>query len=403
MSKPFCTAPFTNFYFKGMSDADKVLPCCEGRMDEARGKQTFDEWWTGDLFKDIRQKMLDGEPHEICTRCMAVEKNGGLNARAGYKQTADQWEIDNNAKLLYNVDNGTQLAAPIALDYRGSNLCNLKCRMCHPSNSSAIAKEMLAHDEYANLGYKASPEQLFKRGSRNTFIDTIPLDNIIWFKILGGEPLMQNEVYQALDIMLTKNPMMTNVVITTNGTAFTDRFLSYLDKFKSFSIRISLDGINETQEYVRTNGDWQKIMDNCNKLAKLANTNPSIRVGFSFVVQAYNAFQLGDIARFCIRWNDEHEWKLPFFAPVDQDWMSTAILTTEDVSSIVQTLNDVMQEYPDNAVAPKILEIVTQFDARREFDRDQGNAQWVAYTTMQDTIRNTDISTIDKRFTKYIK
>ncbi len=32
------------------------------------------------------------------------------------------------------------------MDYRPSNLCNLKCRMCDPVNSSLIVKENIQND-----------------------------------------------------------------------------------------------------------------------------------------------------------------------------------------------------------------------------------------------------------------
>lgn len=400
MSKPFCVAPFVNFYYKGSIQKDKVLPCCEGRIDHSQPKQSYDDWWQGDMFREVRQSMLDGKAHDICTRCISVEKDGGYNARAFYQQIVDHWEKNNKDTLEWNVDTGTQIGAPIAVDYRSSNLCNLKCRMCYPANSSEIAREVLDNDDYNQYGFNAYTHQLFNRNDRNDFIDGIPLENVQRFKVLGGEPLIQLEVYEALDKMLEHQPENVSIIITTNGTTIPVRFIEYLEKFKQFAMRISLDGIDCTHEYIRTNANWNKIENNCKRFAELSESH-NLRAGFSFVVQAYNAFQLADIAEFCIEWKEQYpNWRETFFAPIEQDWMSTAVLDADDIQFVTEQLNEIDGKYPDNDVTAIILEIIHQFDTKRKVT-GHSQQQWIEYTKMQDNIRKTNIVDVSKRFGKY--
>lgn len=402
-SKPFCVAPFINFYYKGSVTKDKALPCCEGRLEVEPDKKPFEEWWNGDLFKEVRAAMLDGKAHEMCTRCIAVENGGNYNAREFYQRILDKWERRNDDQIEFSVEGGNQFNAPIAVDYRGSNLCNLKCRMCHPASSSQIAKEVLDNPQYEQYGFSAGRSQLFERGQRNDFVDTLPLEHATRIKLLGGEPLVQEDVYQALDMMLQHSPEETTVVITTNGTTVPLRFVEYLDKFESIALRISLDGIGYTNEYIRTSAHWPKIEENCRRIAELSTEYPSLRAGFTFVVQAYNAFQLADIARFCIEWKQRYpNWREPFFGPVEQDWLSTAVLYPEDVVRILWELEEVDREYPSNDVVKGMYEIVRRFDDQRPMDKDAMRARWKSYTEMQDRIRATDIRDVSGiNFTRY--
>lgn len=403
MNSPFCVAPFINFYYKGDGANTKILPCCEGRSNVNDNLENFEYWWKGDFFKEIRHVMLQNKSHDICTRCLQVEETGGYHARNFYKKILNSWEKDNNVKLEYDVENGNQFEMPISYDYRGSNLCNLKCRMCHPSSSSEIAKEISKNKEtYNNLDYFANHHQLYDDNAFDDFAETLPTKYVTRFKLLGGEPLIQKDVYKILDNLLESNNQDATIVITTNGTTIPPKFIKYIDKFKNLNMRISLDGIGDTHEYIRSNANWKKIEENCRYFAELSQKYDNLIVGFSFVVQAYNIFQIPEIIKFCDQWKNEYpRWRETFFSPVEQNWLSSAVLDNSDVNDIINQIYNIKSSIIDNKLIDNVIEIIEMFDKNRDMKNPEDLNKFVKYTRLQDDIRNTNIISVNSKFERY--
>lgn len=406
-SKIFCTAPFFHYYYKGSRFKSRMLPCCESRMPDMPG-QTFEEYWRSDFLKDVRQSMLDGKKHDICTRCIDVETNGGFSARKHYNNIVGKLEklIDN--KLEYSVETGTQYDTPLAIDYRGSNLCNLKCRMCHPGSSSEIAKEIVRHQKkYESFGFGDAKYGLYKDNKEpNKFIETLPLENIRRMKILGGEPLMQEDVYIALE-KIKKFPHAKDVLIsfTTNATNFPERFINLIGQYRKFLLRVSLDGVGDVYEYVRTNGNWKQVLDNCININTHGFTANQIGLGFSFVIQFYNIFSIKEILTFCAEWENKQYkiWDMPiFFSTIEQDHLSTLLLTDEDRNFVNDQINEFDEEYPNKEYTQVIREIVNNFDINRKLHKKTALKLMKDYTLMQDKLRKTDLTSLNQRFKKYL-
>lgn len=399
-SKPFCVAPFIHLYYKGSLAYDRVAPCCESRFEyRPDTKVSYDEAWHSERFREMREHMMRGEPHEACARCIQVEKNGGHDSRAHYQRMLDQWERANGETVEFSVETGNQYDAPIGLDYRGSNLCNLKCRMCHPGSSSQIADEMLDNfEEYKSFDLYASNSQRFNRDEINTWLNDVPTGRLVRAKFLGGEPLLMAEIFDSLD-HLAEQPNAENLVVamTSNGTRFPPQLPNYAEKFEQFVIRISLDGLEDIQEYIRTNSHWPKLLKNLHQFAELGETSEKFRAGFSYVIQAYNFFQLPDIVRFGIEWSQQYpRFKDAYFSPVEQDWLSTSLLSNKHKQPIIDELKTI-----DHVTARQVLEIITGYDEDREIT-EHHRKKFSAYTHFQDRLRGTDLLTLDPRFKDYL-
>ena len=404
--KVFCTAPFFHFYYKGDKTDTKLLPCCEARVD-GKTDQSFDAYWNGEFLKSVRQAMLNNQAHDMCTRCINVESNGGFSAREHYKNLVKRIEDKTQTTLYYDL-NGTQFNSPLAIDYRGSNLCNLKCRMCHPSSSSEIAKEMVKHEkEYAPFKLGNAKNKLYKDNKLpNEFIETLPLDEVRRMKVLGGEPLMQEDVYIALE-KLSNLPHHKDITVsfTTNATNFPDRFIDLVSKFDKLLVRVSLDGVDSVHDYIRTNGNWNKILDNCKKLNTYGFTHNDISLGFSFVVQFYNIFRIKEILEFVAKWEEQKYaiWNMsPFFSTIEQDWLSTALLTDEDRQWVNQQIDDFDSKYPNKPYTKSVRKIVNDFDVKRDINQEHAMEQMKNYTYMQDTIRKTNVKFLHEKYGKYL-
>lgn len=407
-SKIFCVAPFINFYYKGSKFRSLLRPCCESRTDSVDDIIDYKEYWSGDFLQEVRRDMLSNKQHNICTRCVEVENSGGFNARKFYKNILKKTEILKKEKIVFNIKTGNQFNSPLSIDYRGSNLCNLKCRMCHPASSSEIAKEVLNNSSaFKSIKISTTSSFLYSENKNvNTFINQIPFKDITRIKFLGGEPLLQEDVYQGLEkvILESTNPLNVDIAFTTNATNFPKRFTDVIERFGRVLMRVSLDGVNETYEYVRTNGNWNSIKDNFNKIFEKNYAKDRVSMGFSFVIQAYNAFNIIDLLEFCIvvKRKNYSIWVDPYFSPIEQDFLSTKVLYKEDKEYIISQLDDFKKRHPDQNFSTDIKKIIENFDSNRKGTEEDLRAKFKEFTLVMDKIRNTNLKNINERFEKYL-
>ena len=128
ISESFCVLPWIhlNTWPNG-----NVYPCCltDWREDIGNLKDnTMEELWNGDTMKSIRKDMLEGKQHHSCRKCYQQEKN-----------TLDSTRTSSNRNFEHLIPNVTDNTSAdghnddfklLYWDFRFSNLCNMKCRMC---------------------------------------------------------------------------------------------------------------------------------------------------------------------------------------------------------------------------------------------------------------------------------
>jgi pyruvate-formate lyase-activating enzyme len=114
------------------------------------------------------------------------------------------------------------------------------------------------------------------------------------FYVTGGEPMIEPRFVSIIDFFVERG-VAGNIALelTTNCTVVNKRLLSQFKEFKSLLLTVSLDGIEEVQEYMRYPSRWEIIKRNIHILRE---------TGFAIiavpVVQAYNMLSLVDIAKF---------------------------------------------------------------------------------------------------------
>jgi len=151
----FCTAPWTHTY---VSPQGERRLCCASREDASFQKQYIDagdkdntefdpitlkEHWNSDYMKDIRKRMLAGEKLSQCDVC----NNQVLNLHT-YKNYFTNTLFPHKVQdiIASTKEDGYTTMQPISFDYRISNLCNFKCRMCGEQLSSSWETEKIKHN-----------------------------------------------------------------------------------------------------------------------------------------------------------------------------------------------------------------------------------------------------------------
>ena len=134
-SSSFCLLPFIHMATK--TDGDIKL-CCRSSPIGNINTTSLEQIWNSDVYKEVRQKMLNGERPKQCNACWRHEDIGVRSMRQRYNKTRTNKYLPQVLKL--NEDYTMPFEIPI-LESKMSNFCNLKCRMCHPLDSTSWSKD----------------------------------------------------------------------------------------------------------------------------------------------------------------------------------------------------------------------------------------------------------------------
>jgi sulfatase maturation enzyme AslB (radical SAM superfamily) len=358
----FCAMPFVSM----MVNTDSLIKfCCvasPGRssrlLDEKNNpysarNSTIKEVWKSQSIKSLRNAMLAGEKIEACNGCYLQEHVGKSSSRL---MMTNEWVTKIGKKqFLENLKNYIQtpdFEMPLVyLDLRLGNLCNLKCRMCSPFNSSQIAKEhfdLMSDQDYSQIWssqYGINPEWLRKE---QIWQDS----NILWDELIGliptlkkvymtgGEPTLIKNNYRFMKeaIVAGVNDSM-ELFFNLNCTNVTDEFIGLISQFSNVAINASIDGIGEINDYIRYPSNWNKISENFQKLAAL----PNVRLNITPVVQVHNVLDLINILKYAeeVSIKYKKDIGIDFLFNWNPKWYDITILP----SDIRQQSSDQLKQY----------------------------------------------------------
>lgn len=150
-----------------------------------------------------------------------------------------------------------KLNGTVIVTYR----CNARCNMCNRYKAPSKIEEELTVDAIKKL-----PDMYFTN-------------------ITGGEPFIRNDLE---DIVYELYKKSDRIVISTNGF-FTDRIINLCKKFPQVGIRISIEGLEKTNNEIRglENG-FQRGYTTLKKLHAMGMKD----IGFGMTVQDKNAKDL---------------------------------------------------------------------------------------------------------------
>jgi molybdenum cofactor biosynthesis enzyme MoaA len=299
--KTFCALPFHQMTV--MNDG-KVRLCCrsevnmtsEGR-DLSLHHDTLGQIWNSDYLRSVRRRMLSGLDVKDCVQCYATEACGATSLRQ-LMNVSFAWRLDaeGDEELLFkrteaSLDRGESMPFPSALHLWLGNRCNLKCRMCSPMFSSRIAADEVhaawfgGQDGAAIYGWQDDVfEEIFEHAKCVKLI-----------QFSGGEPFIHRTFRDILrKLVKTGDAAHVELYITSNGMTHSPEFSSLLADFSSVQIGISVDGLGALQEYIRFPSKWDALRRNIFSFQK-----DKVPISIRPTVQAYNAFGLLDLARWC--------------------------------------------------------------------------------------------------------
>lgn len=303
-SATLCLAPWTHTY---ISPQGERRMCCASREPAQNFKQYIDtdsgtgefnplalaDHWNSEHMMSVRRRMMAGETLPECEVCNDKLLNTDVY-RSYFKHLFgnlydDVWETTDAE--------GRTTMEPISWDYRYSNVCNFKCRMCGDMLSSAWESEALNNQmvdlsNSKNNWLQPNNRKLIKEFVSNTvvpeFMSAVEAKTIREIYWVGGEPLLYPEHWRAMDrIVELGYADQVRVRYNTNLSLINhkkENLYGILGKFKHWEICASLDGTGSIGEYIRSGLDYGAWLENF-KLGMAAQRHRNqIRIDFTLTL-----------------------------------------------------------------------------------------------------------------------
>lgn len=274
----------------------KTLLCCESPYDHPIGDlrtNTLQEVWNSPDMRQVRLNMLNNQPSPHCVRCYEKEKNGLESLRI---TSNSNWLKKHNDKVQATKPDGTVDEMHIVyLDFRFSNVCNLRCRYCGPELSS----NWFADAVKSSFNQTPTESVIQIRKDVDGFMEELDamlpyIEQIYW---AGGEPLIMDEHWAVMNRLVELGKTDIRIFYNTNFTKLRYKQHSVIDlwkKFKHICVGASLDAEGARGEYQRKGTEWNDVVANIEELRSRA---PEIDFYVSSTVSAYNAWHITDFHR----------------------------------------------------------------------------------------------------------
>jgi len=309
-------APWVHTY---LSPQTERRMCCASREPARNFKQyidtdagtgeynpeTLEEHWNGEHMRSVRKRMMAGETLSECEVC----NNKLLNTDV-YRDYF--WHLFRNRydSIWENTDDsGYTTLKPLSWDYRFSNLCNFKCRMCGDMLSSAWETEQRQHNminwddpknnwmkpEVRNRITKFQDLQIEKEFS--DAVEEHRVEEIYW---VGGEPLMYEQHWRYMKRIVELGDghrlyARYNTNLSRVSYKGIDLFDDILSKIRDWQICASLDGTGVIGEYIRTGLNYDQWLDNFKRGVEYAKHRRQMRIDFTLTLPGL--FEVENIQR----------------------------------------------------------------------------------------------------------
>lgn len=264
MSKDnFCIVPWIHL---NTEPNGRVKPCCADPNEFANLKEnTLEELWNHDHIKGIRKSFLENKIPKGCSTCTKKEASGGFSLRQAITERFQHHVEEAKSNTL--PDGTYEKFNLIYWDFRFSNICNFKCRMCGHGCSSGWWEDFTTEEKKNKIKFLDSS---YYGTDLMKYVDQF-IDQVEEIYFAGGEPLLMAEHYQILDKLIAKERY--NVFLRYNTNMSTIKYKDYnlIDiwkKFKNVRIFASIDGVDKNAEYSRAGTDWPRVEENLKQLAE---------------------------------------------------------------------------------------------------------------------------------------
>ena len=298
-------APWTHTY---LSPQTERRMCCASRepaqnfeqyIDTKSGTGTYipitlEEHWNSDHMKSVRRRMMAGETLPECAVCNDKLLNTDVyrsyfNSLFGHKYLQAVETTD---------ETGYTSMMPVSWDYRFSNLCNFKCRMCGDMLSSSWETEERQHEmvdwhnpknNWMRPEIKKQIELFQSTQIEKEFAQAVEdhrVEEVYW---VGGEPLMYEQHWKYMQRIIElgdggKVYARYNTNLSRDNYRGCDLYGDILSRLRDWQICASIDGTGAIGEYVRTGLKYQEWLEIFKRGVSTATHRRQMRIDFTLTL-----------------------------------------------------------------------------------------------------------------------
>ena len=287
----FCILPWTHLHVRADGSCRPCCSWCGPPLGNLRSA-SLAELWNSSIIKALRSDMVNGRWAAGCERCHEMEQADFCSVR----QEKNAFLGRHRGRERLTAPDGTLPRLPVLfLDFRFSNVCNLRCRTCDPAQSSAWMEDARVlglpvaggaiqkpYDDWDSLWLQLQP--LLEEGPEEILF-------------AGGEPLIMEEHYRILDFLISRG--LTDVRLNYNTNFSTLRFqgrdvIDLWSRFRNVHVAASLDGSGRRGEYIRKGLRWDAVVANREEILRRC---PEVKFSILATLSIFNALHLPDLHR----------------------------------------------------------------------------------------------------------
>lgn len=211
---------------------------------------------------------------------------------------------------------GLEPPKPVRLQIETTDLCNLKCRMCTRELLTGMNSKSMSYEKFDNIVAEIDPYYVTLNGL--------------------GEPLIDRTIFKKLALLHGRHIMTS---MPTNGTYVRRKNLQDLARNLPDILHFSLDGATkESFEYIRIDGDFDKIVGNYRALLALkkeGKARPGTKIAILCALQKGNLFDFRPMYELIASMPDLDSFDLVPVFDYDESGSSFAYLipSPEDVTA----------------------------------------------------------------------
>jgi len=244
----------------------RVAPCCQYSSDEIITVERPEDISNHSLIKKIKTDFENDIKHSGCKLCWNNENITKESYRTRIPKISPKGKYEN-------------------WDIRPSNICNIKCVMCRPECSSKWYEDIDIFSKYR--GGKNIIEKLQSKKEFDwDYVKTHAPNNAYSIYIAGGEPLYDKKVFDFINYLSNFDWNLKNTWLrfNTNGISYTDKWDTVLSKFEKVFFIVSMDGLNEVDEYIRFPTNYNEKL----KQMKIFSKRENYHYGVNATISALN-------------------------------------------------------------------------------------------------------------------
>jgi hypothetical protein len=277
-----CMAPWTHTYLSPQSERRL---CCASREPAQNFQQHIDtesgsgeynpigleQWWNNEHVRNIRKTMMAGEIPSACEVCNHKLLNTSVYRDYFWHMFQHHYE-----RIWETTDEtGSTSMRPISWDYRFSNLCNFKCRMCGDMLSSSWETEVKKHklfdpsdtrNEWLHEPMRSKLRRWQTDAAEKEFgaaVEAGTVEEIYW---VGGEPLMFEQHWDYMQRIIDlgyANRVYARYNTNLSRVKYKNHNLwNMLSQFRDWQVCASIDGTGHIGEYIRTGLNYKQWVEN---------------------------------------------------------------------------------------------------------------------------------------------